>query len=165
MVKVQDQSEDHHLPYRYLPTFSSSPYIPIHPKTPRSGHNLAMSSLASQLQSIASIDASRLTSRGGHPSSKSYLFPPKDAATHDLDAIYALGISGFEEVVSLDPEFQQFEDELFSENAKGNDRMMLNAEENQQLDEVLGRCLRRLGRWIGLMAGGKCIEWLVRRFR
>ena len=130
-----------------------------------SRHNLAMSALASQLQSIASLDADRLTSRGGYPSSKSYLFPPKEAASHDLDAIFSLGVSGFEEIVSLDPEFQQFEDELFSEHAKVNDRMMLNAQENRQLDLILEKCLRRLGRWVGLMAGGKCIEWLVRRFR
>ncbi len=60
---------------------------------------------------------------------------------------------------------EEFEDGLFSEAAKRTDRMMLNQEENRKLDEVLGRCLRRLGKWVGIMAGGKCIEWLVRRFR
>lgn len=123
------------------------------------------SSLASQLQSIASLDASRLTSRGGYPSSKSYLFPPKEASSHDIDAIYALGLSGFEEIITVDPAFAEYEDELFSERAKRLDRMMLNAEENRRLDSILERCLRRLGKWIGLIAGGKCIEWLVRRFR
>ena len=124
-----------------------------------------MSSLSSQLQNIASLDASRLISRGGHPSSKSYLFPPKVAAFHDLDAIFSLAQSGFEEIASLDPGLEQFEDDLFSERAKTTDRMMLNLEENARLDVILGRCLRRLGKWVGVMAGGKCIEWLVRRFR
>lgn len=124
-----------------------------------------MSSLQRQLQSIASLDASRLTSRSGYPSSKSYLFPPNEAASHDLDAIFALGLSGFEELVSLDPDFAQFEDDLFSDRSKRTDRMMLDAAENAQLSEGLERCLRRLGRWVGIMAGGKCIEWLVRRFR
>lgn len=123
------------------------------------------SALASQLQSIASLDASRLTSRGGYPSSKSYLFSPKEAASHDLDAIHSLGISGFEEIITIDPGFAEFEDELFSEKAKRMDRMMLNAAENKELDVVLEKCLRRLGKWISIMAGGKCIEWLVRRFR
>ena len=124
-----------------------------------------MSSLATQLQGVASLDASRLTSRTGAPSSKSYLFPAKVAADHDLDTIYSLGLSGFEELLSLDPAFEEFEDALFSEHAKRTDRMLLNEEENKKLDVVLGRCLRRLGKWIGLMAGGRCVEWLVRRFR
>nr|XP_019009268.1 uncharacterized protein I206_05916 [Kwoniella pini CBS 10737]OCF48049.1 hypothetical protein I206_05916 [Kwoniella pini CBS 10737] len=124
-----------------------------------------MSSLAAQLQGIASLDASRLTSKYGQPSSKSYLFPPKVASTHDLDSIYALAQSGFEEILSLDPEMEQYESELFSEKSKRTDRMMLTQEENDELDFLLARCLRRLGKWIGIMAGGKCIEWLVRRFR
>lgn len=124
-----------------------------------------MSSLASQLKNIASLDADRLTSRTGAPSSKSYLFPAKVAATQDLDAVHALGQSGFDELVQLDPQMEEFEEELFSEAAKRTDRMMLSAEENQKLDETLARCLGRLGKWIGTMAGGKCIEWLVRRFR
>jgi len=124
-----------------------------------------MTSLADQLQSIASIDASRLTSKFGVPTSKSYLFPPKTAASHDLDAIFSLAQSGFEELLSLDEGMEEFEDELFSEASRRNDRMLLNKEENAKLDIVLERCLRRLGRWIGILAGGKCIEWLVRRFR
>lgn len=123
------------------------------------------SALASQLANIASLDADRLTSRTGVPSSKSYLFPANVAAEHDLDAVHALGQSGFEELVQLDAGMEEFEDELFSESAKRTDRLMLSTEENAALDIVLERCLRRLGKWIGIMAGGKCIEWLVRRFR
>ncbi|KAL7425209.1 snoRNA-binding rRNA-processing protein utp10 [Cryptotrichosporon argae] len=124
-----------------------------------------MSSLASQLQKIASLDAARLTSRTGAPSSKSYLFPARTAASHDLDSIFALAQSGFYELVALDVGFEEFEDELFSEKARRTDRMMLNQADNERLDRVLERCLRRLGKWIDIMAGGKCIEWLVRRFR
>jgi len=124
-----------------------------------------MSSLATQLQSIASLDASRLASRYGAPTSKSYLFPPKEAAKHDLDEIFSLAQSGLVELRQLDPGMEEFEDELFSEAAKRTDRMMLNKEENSRLDAVLEKCLRRLGKWIGIMAGGRCIEWLIRRFR
>lgn len=123
------------------------------------------SALASQLQNIASLDASRLTSRYGAPSSKSYLFPAKVAAEQDLDAVHALGQSGFDELVQLDPAMEEFEEELFSEASKRTDRMLLNEEENAALDLTLSKCLRRLGKWIGIMAGGKCMEWLVRRFR
>lgn len=124
-----------------------------------------MSSLAQQLQGIASIDSSRLTSRTGAPQSKSYLFTPTEAAQQDLDEVYQIGLEGFAELVELDPAMMDFEEELFSEVSKRTDRMMLTQQENKELDEVLGRCLRRLGRWIGVMACGRCLEWLVRRFR
>ncbi|WVQ74325.1 U3 small nucleolar RNA-associated protein 10 [Cryptococcus sp. DSM 104548] len=124
-----------------------------------------MSSLARQLQGIASLDADRITSAYGAPSGKSYLFPPDVASGHDIDSIFALAQSGFDELLELDPEMEQYEKELFSEGAKRTDRLMLSTEENEVLDEALEGCLRRLGRWIGVMAAGKCLEWLVRRFR
>lgn len=124
-----------------------------------------MSSLSQQLHSIASLDAARLTSRTGAPTSKSYLFPPAEAARQSLDDVYQIGLQGLNELSTVDPEMLEFEDELFSERAKRLDRMMLTREENGRLDVSLRRCLRRLGKWIGVMAGGRCIEWLVRRFR
>jgi U3 small nucleolar RNA-associated protein 10 len=124
-----------------------------------------MSSLAAQLAGIASIDASRLTSRTGAPSSKSYLFTPLEASNQDFDEVYQIALEGFLEIINLDPDMTEFEEELFSDISKRTDRMMLNQEDNRVLDEALGRCLRRLGKWIGVMACGKCIEWLVRRFR
>ncbi|TYJ57970.1 U3 small nucleolar RNA-associated protein 10 [Cryptococcus floricola] len=124
-----------------------------------------MSSLARQLQGIASLDADRITSAYGAPSGKSYLFPPDVASGHDIDSIFALAQSGFDELLEIDPEMEQYERDLFSEGAKRTDRLMLSKEENDVLDEALEGCLRRLGRWIGVMAAGKCLEWLVRRFR
>jgi len=148
-----------------LITSCSPPLLDNYNRQGKTYPHLIMSSLAAQLQNIASIDASRLTSKTGAPSGKSYLFPPKTAASHDLDAIFSLAQSGYEELLELDPGFEEFEESLFSEHARRTDRTQLNVEENKELDIVLGRCLRRLGRWIGIMAGGKCIEWLVRRFR
>jgi U3 small nucleolar RNA-associated protein 10 len=83
----------------------------------------------------------------------------------DLDSIYNVALSGFEELLELDPGMQEFEDEVFAESSKGVDRMGLSKDENKKLDEVLERCLRRLSPWLGLKAGAKCLEWLVRRFR
>lgn len=124
-----------------------------------------MSSLAQQLQGIASVDAARLTSRTGAPSSKSYLFPPTEAAQQDLDTVWVIAQEGYEQLCALDPEMLEFEEEIFAERTKRVDRMLLNKAENKALDGHLERCLRRLGKWVGVMAGGKCIEWLVRRFR
>lgn len=122
-------------------------------------------SLARQLAGIASLDAERLASHHGAPTGKSYLFPPAQAAAMDLEQVYNVAISGYEELVQLDPGMEQFEDELFSESSKATDRMLLSKEENAALDVVLESCLIRLGQWISLKAGAKCIEWLVRRFR
>ncbi|WVN90881.1 uncharacterized protein L203_106124 [Cryptococcus depauperatus CBS 7841] len=124
-----------------------------------------MSSLAEQLQNIASLDADRLSSAYGAPSGKSYLFPPDVALGHDLDSIFDLAQSGFDELFSLDPGLEEFQEDLFSEAAKRTDRMIMSKEENDILDTILEKCLRRLGRYVSFMAGGKCIEWLVRRFR
>ena len=108
-----------------------------------------MSSLAQQLQGIASLDAARLTSKTGAPSSKSYLFSAAEAAQQDLDAIWAIAAEGFEQLCQLDSDMLEFEEELFAGRTKRIDRMMLNREDNAQLDKIIERCLRRLGRWIG----------------
>lgn len=124
-----------------------------------------MVSLADQLRGIASSDADRITAHHGAPSGKSYIFPAKEAAALDFNAIYNIAISGLDEVLELDPLMSEFEEELFGESTKSLDRMMLSQEANKRLDAVLDRCIRRLGQWIGLKSGAKCFEWLVRRFR
>jgi len=122
-------------------------------------------SLAQQLRGIASLDADRITSNHGAPSGKSYLFPPAQAASMDLDAIYNVAVSGYEELLEVDPGMERFEDDFFSETSKATDRMMLPKETNRELDVKLEKCLRRLSRWLALKSGAKCFEWLVRRFR
>lgn len=124
-----------------------------------------MVSLADQLRGIASADADRITAHHGAPSGKSYIFPAKDAAALDFNAIYNIAISGLDEILELDPLMSEFEEELFGESTKSLDRMMLSQEANHRLDLVLDRCIRRLGQWMGLKSGAKCFEWLVRRFR
>lgn len=123
------------------------------------------SSLARQLANIASIDADRLSSHHGAPSGKSYLFTPTQAAAMDLNQVHNIGLSGFEELLQLDPSMEEFEEELFSDASKSTDRMMLAKEENKRLNKTLEACLCRLSQWLGLKAGAKCFEWLVRRFR
>jgi U3 small nucleolar RNA-associated protein 10 len=122
-------------------------------------------SLAQQLRGIASLDADRITSNHGAPSGKSYLFPPSQAAAMDMDAIYNVALSGYEELLEIDPDMEQFEDDLFSETSKATDRMMLPKDANKDLDVKLEKCLRRLSQWLTLKSGAKCFEWLVRRFR
>jgi hypothetical protein len=56
----------------------------------------------------------------------SILFDIREAARHDLDAIYTLGLKGFEELVKMNSRaFQPFRADLFSEASKMNDREKL----------------------------------------
>jgi U3 small nucleolar RNA-associated protein 10 len=123
------------------------------------------SALANQLRAIASLDADRITSHHGAPVGKSYLFPPKVAASHDNNSIFNIAISGFEELVQVEPDMLEFEEDFFSDASRTVDRMLLTAEENERLDVKLNRCILKLGKWVSLKATSKCIEWLVRRFR
>ncbi len=123
------------------------------------------SSLAQQLRGIASLDADRITSHHGAPAGKSYLFAPKEAAALDLDAIFNIASAGFDELLELDPKMEEFEDDFFSERSKRVDRMMLTGQENEKLGLGLDKCLGRLSKWMTLKSAGKCLEWLIRRFR
>ncbi|CED85640.1 Uncharacterized conserved protein [Phaffia rhodozyma] len=125
-----------------------------------------MSSLASQLASIASLDASRLGSLSKQVSNQaSYLFSRTEAAQHDFETIHSLGVNGFEELKELDPSLVEFEEDLFGEAAKVTDRMVLSKEENVALGATLDIFLSKLAKHLPLRAAAKVIEWLVRRFR
>jgi U3 small nucleolar RNA-associated protein 10 len=125
-----------------------------------------MSSLARQLASIASLDASRLASSAKQSSTQpSYIFSPKEAAQHDLQTIHSLGQNGFEQLLQLDSSLGPYEDELFGEAARGLDRMVLPRDENERLGGLLDKLLMRLGKHVPTRAFAKVIEWLVRRFR
>lgn len=124
-----------------------------------------MSSLAAQLASIASLDSTRLKAAKQSSTAPSYLFTPQEAAQHDFQTIHSLGANGFEELKELDPSLEQFEDDLFGEQAKTADRLLLPLDENRRLGETLDAFLGRLSRHIPLRAAAKVVEWLVRRFR
>ena len=79
-----------------------------------------MSFLERQLQQIASSKAPLSTKTRA-----SLLFDPKAAADVDRETIFELGCSGFEKLVSMDAQFNQFGDTLFSQAMKNQDRMLL----------------------------------------
>ena len=122
------------------------------------------SSLAAQLAQSTSLNAALLNPNRRRPT-ESYLFPAKEAAQHDLDAIYAIGNNGFSQLMSLDPSLRQFERSLFSDAAKNTDRTLLNAEANEELNKQIASLLPLLGPFLLDAPTGRVIEWLVRRFR
>lgn len=124
-----------------------------------------MSSLASQLAQNASLNASILVDRSKRKPVDSYLFSSRDAAAHDLESIFALGLNSFSHLTSINSEFNEFEHALFSDSAKATDRTLLTTEANVQLNQNLDKFLVLLGPYLLEAPASKALEWLVRRFR
>ncbi|TBU55148.1 armadillo-type protein [Dichomitus squalens] len=124
------------------------------------------SSLAQQLAKGASLNANLLNEKSRkQAASESYLFSAKEARQHDIDSLHALGVNGFLQLKSLQPDIARFEQTLFSDTAKSLDRTLLPKEMNAQLDATISAFLPLLGPFLLDAPSGKVLEWLVRRFR
>ncbi|XP_019507348.1 PREDICTED: HEAT repeat-containing protein 1 [Hipposideros armiger] len=121
-----------------------------------------MTSLAQQLQRLAlpQSDPSLLS----RDEVASLLFDPKEAATVDRDTAFAIGCTGLEELLGIDPSFEQFEAPLFSQLAKTLERSVQTKAVNKQLDENISQFLIHLSPYFLLKPAQKCLEWLIRRF-
>ncbi|XP_070257449.1 HEAT repeat-containing protein 1 isoform X2 [Myotis yumanensis] len=121
-----------------------------------------MTSLAQQLQRLAlpQSDPSLLS----RDEVASLLFDPKEAATIDRDTAFAIGCTGLEELLGIDPAFEQFEAPLFSQLAKTLARSVQTKAVNKQLDENISLFLIHLSPYFLLKPAHKCLEWLIHRF-
>ncbi|XP_037024057.2 HEAT repeat-containing protein 1 [Artibeus jamaicensis] len=121
-----------------------------------------MTSLAQQLQRLAlpQSDPSLLS----RDEVASLLFDPKEAATIDRDTAFAIGCTGLEELLGIDPSFEQFEAPLFSQLAKTLERSVQTKAVNKQLDENISLFLIHLSPYFLLKPAQKCLEWLIHRF-
>ncbi|XP_062066669.1 HEAT repeat-containing protein 1 [Lepus europaeus] len=121
-----------------------------------------MTSLAQQLQRLAlpQSDPSLLS----RDEVASLLFDPKEAATIDRDTAFAIGCTGLEELLGIDPSFEQFEAPLFSQLAKTLERSIQTKAVNRQLDENISSFLIHLSPYFLLKPAQKCLEWLIHRF-
>nr|XP_008527120.1 PREDICTED: HEAT repeat-containing protein 1 [Equus przewalskii] len=121
-----------------------------------------MTSLAQQLQRLAlpQTDPSLLS----RDEVASLLFDPKEAATIDRDTAFAIGCTGLEELLGIDPSFEQFEAPLFSQLAKTLERSVQTKAVNKQLDENISLFLIHLSPYFLLKPAQKCLEWLIHRF-
>ncbi|XP_058552227.1 HEAT repeat-containing protein 1 [Neofelis nebulosa] len=121
-----------------------------------------MTSLAQQLQRLALPQSDRsLLSRD---EVASLLFDPKEAATIDRDTAFAIGCTGLEELLGIDPSFEQFEAPLFSQLAKTLERSVQTKAVNKELDENISLFLIHLSPYFLLKPAQKCLEWLIHRF-
>uniref|UniRef100_A0A1A7WTQ1 HEAT repeat-containing protein 1 n=2 Tax=Iconisemion striatum TaxID=60296 RepID=A0A1A7WTQ1_9TELE len=121
-----------------------------------------MTSLALQLKRLAlpQSDPNLFTRK----EVASLLFDPKDAAAMDRSTFYALGCTGLEELLGIEPAFLEFQDTLFSPASMTLERSVQSKEVNEKLDAGISLFLTRLCPYFLLKPAHKCIEWLVHRF-
>ncbi|KAM4828879.1 HEAT repeat-containing protein 1 [Thomomys bottae] len=121
-----------------------------------------MTSLAQQLRRLAlpQTDPSLLSRR----EVASLLFDPKEAAAVDRDTAFAIGCTGLEELLGIDPAFEQFEAPLFSQLAKTLERSVQTKAVNKQLDANISLFLIHMSPYFLLKPAQKCLEWLIHRF-
>lgn len=121
-----------------------------------------MTSLAHQLKKLALPQNDRGLFRRHEVTS--LLFDPKDAATMDRSTFYALGCTGLEELLGIEPAFLEFQSSLFSRASLTLERSVQSKEVNEKLDADISLFLIRLTPYFLLKPAHKCIEWLVHRF-
>ncbi|NXL43211.1 HEAT1 protein, partial [Podilymbus podiceps] len=121
-----------------------------------------MTSLAEQLKRLAlpQTDPSLLN----RSEAASLLFSCKEAATIDRDTFFAIGCTGLEELMGIDPSFEVFQSSLFSSTSKGLERSVQSKAVNQQLNKNISLFLIHLSPYFMLKPAQKCLEWLIHRF-
>ncbi|KAI1122707.1 armadillo-type protein [Nemania abortiva] len=122
--------------------------------------------LAAQLAQIAAKTNSALDVRAQKAAhSKSLIFEPRIAAVQSYQTLYTICREGFDELCQLDPRFAPFGTTIFSEQSQDEERTLMTAAENAELDKRIDSFLRLAGARLRLMPAIKAVEWLVRRFR
>uniref|UniRef100_A0A8B9TV96 HEAT repeat-containing protein 1 n=1 Tax=Anas platyrhynchos TaxID=8839 RepID=A0A8B9TV96_ANAPL len=121
-----------------------------------------MTSLAEQLRRLAlpQSDPSLLS----RAEAASLLFDCKEAAAVDRDTFFAIGCTGLEELMGIDPSFEVFQSSLFSPMSKGLERSVQSKAVNQQLNQNISLFLIHLSPYFMLKPAQKCLEWLIHRF-
>ncbi|KZT53175.1 hypothetical protein CALCODRAFT_60703 [Calocera cornea HHB12733] len=124
------------------------------------------SSLAQQLKQTASLNAALFKNAVNRINKRdSYLFTAQEASRHDPESIHGFAYNAFLQLESLDPKFSEYEDDLFSEAVKMQDRTLLNPADNEKLNATLDSFLRLLSGHLFIEASSRVLEWLVRHFR
>ncbi|XP_044579777.1 HEAT repeat-containing protein 1 [Cotesia glomerata] len=119
-------------------------------------------SLAAQLKKLEVPQTSLLLQDKKRPS---LLFDPKEAANLDLEKVFKIGRSGFDELLKQSAVFQQFESIFFSSSSLKFERAVHSSQENKKLDAVINNFLIYLSPYFLLHTAHKTLEWLIRRFR
>lgn len=124
-----------------------------------------MSSLATQLAARTTLDSARLSSATALKYPPSFIYTPRHAASVTTADLHATASNAWEQLSAIDPFFEEYQNRILGEEAKGTDRSALTKDENEKLGKVLDTVLRALGKHMLLKPAGIVLEWLVRRFR
>lgn len=89
----------------------------------------------------------------------SILFTQKDAATKSRETIYDIGLSGLQELISMDESFLEYESTLFNFTAKDVQRAVETKEVNELINKNIKRFMFRLSPYFMIPASHKCLEW------
>lgn len=121
---------------------------------------------AAQLRTIAQNSTNALDLRARREAhGESLIFEKNVAVKQDWETIYQICVEGFQELCLLDSRLKEFNQNLFSPQAKDQDRDQLSRQQNEALGVVIEKCLALIGGKLLLRPGVKAVEWLVRRFR
>ena len=124
------------------------------------------SAFAAQLRTIAANSTNELDVRARRDAhAESLIFDRSVAVKQDWDTVFQICLEGFQELCLLDSRLREFEQNLYSPQAKDQDREQLSKTQNEALNVVLEQSLTLLGSKVLLRPGIKAVEWLVRRFR
>ncbi|XP_047987936.1 HEAT repeat-containing protein 1 homolog [Leguminivora glycinivorella] len=122
---------------------------------------MATTSLAEQLQKLA---APQTDVYKEDKKKASLLFDPNDAALKDRNIFYELGLSGLQELISLNAKFETFEETLFNKSSLDFERAVESQEVNKNLDANIEKFLIELSPYLQLQSAHKALEWLVNRY-
>ncbi|XP_069672379.1 HEAT repeat-containing protein 1 [Periplaneta americana] len=118
-------------------------------------------SLAQQLKRLALPQTSLLVQGKTRPS---LLFDPREAAKFDRETFYDIGVSGLEELIKLNPRFEEFQRNLFDLASQSFERSVEDKKANKVLNKLIRRFLLLLSPYFLLKASHKALEWLVNRY-
>ncbi|KAF6215132.1 hypothetical protein GE061_009882 [Apolygus lucorum] len=122
---------------------------------------MAMSSLAAQLKKLETPQTALLAQHKHRPS---FLFESKVAARYDRNTFYDIGISGLEELKTLNPHFSNFHTTLFDPASKSLERAVETSEANEKLDFHIKNFLTLLSPYFLVTAAHRALEWLIQRY-
>ena len=121
-----------------------------------------MTLLSQQLQKL-SLPQDQIKSGSVHHSS--LIFTSRVASDHDIEEIFDIGLNGLEELISLNPVFEQYKETLFHPSTIKFERMVNTAEFLRVVDRNIESFLARVADYSLLAASYKALEWLVRGFK
>lgn len=122
-------------------------------------------SLASQLAQRQTLDSTKLATAKSLKQTPSFIYTPRHAASVSTSDLHAIACNAWDELQTIDAEFELYQGRVLGEQAKRTDRSGLTRDENERLGQVLDKVLRLLGKYALLKPSGVVLEWLVRRFR